>query len=76
MSITNKRNRGSLGVVPLPTEIIDARGELSQSKAASLIYTTQARWSNYETGKSRMHPSAWELFNIKKVNYGKQDSTF
>jgi hypothetical protein len=66
MSITKKRNRGSLGVVPLPTEIIGARGDLSQSKAASLIYTTQARWSNYETGKSRMHPSAWELFLIKR----------
>jgi hypothetical protein len=70
MSITKKRNRGSLGVVPLPTEIIGARGELSQSKAASLIYTTQARWSNYETGKSRMHPCAWELFLIKRSNYG------
>ena len=65
MSITKKRNRGSQGVVPLPTEIIDARGALSQSKAASLIYTTQARWSNYETGKSRMHPASWELFILK-----------
>lgn len=61
----NKRNRGTAGTVPNTTEIIEARGELSQSKAASLIYTTQARWSNYENGKSRMHPAAWELFLLK-----------
>ena len=64
----NKRNRGTNGVVPNTTEIIAARGDLSQSKAASLIYTTQARWSNYETGKSRMHPAAWELFLLKIQN--------
>lgn len=46
------------------TSIEDYR--LAQSKAASLIYTTQARWSNYETGRSRMHPSYWELFNLKR----------
>ena len=70
MTITNKRKRGSQGVVPIPTDIIGARGDLSQSKAASLIYTTQARWSNYETGKSRMHPCAWELFLIKRKDDG------
>ena len=63
-----KRNRGSLGVAPLPKDIIVARGDLSQSKAASLIYTTQTRWSDYETGKSRMHPAAWELFILKTKN--------
>ena len=61
----NKRARGILGYVPSPTEIISTRGKLTQSEASSLIYTTQARWSNYENGKSRMHPSAWELFLIK-----------
>jgi hypothetical protein len=70
MTITNKRKRGNQGVVPIPTDIIGARGDLSQSKAASLIYTTQARWSNYETGKSRMHPCAWELFLIKRKDNG------
>ena len=63
--MTKSRKRGSLGTVPSPTEIIAARAALSQSKAASLIYTTQARWSDYETGKSRMHPAAWELFLLK-----------
>ena len=61
----NKRARGILGYVPSPIEIISTRGKLTQSEASSLIYTTQARWSNYENGKSRMHPSAWELFLIK-----------
>lgn len=69
---TNKRNRGGMGYVPSPSEITEAREGLSQSKAASLIYTTQARWSDYETGKSRMHPAYWELFTRKK---GEQDGT-
>jgi hypothetical protein len=66
--MTKTRKRGSLGTVPSPTEIIAARGSISQSKAASLIYTTQARWSDYETGKSRIHPAAWELFLLKMKN--------
>ena len=71
----NKRKRGGFGYVPSPPEIITARGSMSQSKAASLIYTTQARWSNYETGKSRMHPSAWELFNLVKGGDGRESET-
>jgi len=70
------RKRGGFGYVPTPVEIIEARGSMTQSKAASLIYTTQARWSNYETGKSRMHPSAWELFNLVKGDNGKEKSTY
>ena len=65
MMDSNQRQRGVLGQVPTPFQIKIARGELSQSQAASLIYTTQARWSNYENGKSRMHPAAWELFLLK-----------
>jgi len=66
--MTKTRKRGGLGTTPKPEEIIAARAALSQSKAASLIYTTQARWSDYETGKSRMHPAAWELFLLKIQN--------
>jgi hypothetical protein len=65
--LIKKRSRGGLGCVPSADDIIKARGNLSQAKAANLIYTTQARWSNYETNKSRMHPSSWELFLIKKT---------
>jgi hypothetical protein len=64
----HQRSRGNEGYIPTQSEIISARGELSQSQAAHLIYTTQARWSNYENGKSRMHPASWELFLIKTGN--------
>jgi hypothetical protein len=63
---TKTRNRGAFGYVPTPSEIILARGNLSQAKCASLIYTTQVRWSNYENGKSRIHPAMWELFLEKR----------
>ena len=62
----NVRNRGTSGYVPTPDEIIINRGNISQTTAASLIYTTQSRWSDYEKGKNRIHPAVWELFLIKK----------
>jgi len=67
VKVTVKRRRGGIGYVPTPEEIKNARGEVSQATCASLIYTTQARWSDYETGRSRMHPAMWELFR-KKIN--------
>lgn len=60
----NKRNRGT-AKCPNPNDIKIARGSLTQKEASDLIYTTQARWSDYENGKSRMHPAVWELFLIK-----------
>ena len=60
------RNRGVDGYVPTPEEITNERGSLSQSLAATLIYTTQSRWSDYEKGKNRLHPAIWELFLIKR----------
>lgn len=60
------RGRGAGGYVPSPDEVMAARGTMTQIEAASLIYTTGVRWSNYESGISRMHPAAWELFNIKR----------
>lgn len=60
------RSRGASGTVPTPTEIKTARGDMTQTDAASMIYTTGVRWSNYESGISRMHPAAWELFKIKR----------
>lgn len=61
-----KRGRGSTGEVPSQADIRLARGKFTQADCARLIYTTGVRWSNYENGKSRMHPCAWELFKIKK----------
>lgn len=63
-----QRSRGSKkegAYTPTPDEIIEARGELSQTDCAKLIYTTQTRWSNYERGISRLHPAIWELFLLK-----------
>lgn len=60
------RSRGASGYVPTPDEVKAARGDLTQTEAASMIHTTGVRWSNYETGDSRMHPAAWELFKIKR----------
>lgn len=61
-----KRGRGHLGHVPTAEEVKAMRGDISQSEAAEMIYVSQVRWSDYETGKNRMHPSAWELFKIKR----------
>lgn len=62
-----KRSRGTKKP-PNPDSIKMARGSLTQKQASDLIYTTQARWSDYENGKSRMHPAIWELFLIKRKN--------
>ncbi len=72
MSNHPNRKRGASGYVPDPAEIRLTRGAMLQTEAASLIYTTGVRWSDYESGKSRMHPAAWELFKIKR---GMQNGT-
>ena len=65
----NKKKRGrGIGYVPNIEEIKAARCALTQAKASALIYTSQVRWSDYENGKSRMHPAVWELFLIKSNN--------
>lgn len=60
------RNRGAFGITPTPQEVLAARGALSQDQAAALIYTSGRRWRSYESGESRMHPAAYELFNLKR----------
>ena len=62
--MTNQRNRGT-GTAPTPAEVKQARGNLTQAKAAALIHTDGRRWRSYESGESRMHPAMWELFLIK-----------
>lgn len=59
------RKRGSAGITPTAEEVKTARGELTEDQAAALIYTSGRRWRSYESGESRMHPSAWELFRQK-----------
>ena len=64
--VNRGRNRGAAGITPTAAEVLAARGPLTQEKAAALIYTSGRRWRSYESGESRMHPAAYELFNIKK----------
>jgi hypothetical protein len=60
-----ERERGGSGYIPTKKEIRKARGDLTQYKASSMVYTNERAWRNYESGQSRMHPSMWELFLIK-----------
>jgi len=59
------RNRGAAGITPTAEEVKAARGTMTQDQAAALIYTSGRRWRSYESGESRMHPAAYELFNLK-----------
>lgn len=38
---------------------------LSQAQAAQLVHVTERTWQNWERGRSKMHPAAYELFLIK-----------
>ena len=62
---SKNRGRGASGITPTAAEVRAARGTLTQEDAAALIYTSGRRWRSYESGESRMHPSAYELFNLK-----------
>lgn len=70
-----KRGRGNLGYVPAPEEIKNIRLNSTQHEVAKLIYITQPRLSDYENGKSRMHPSMWELLLIKIKDEDETNST-
>lgn len=52
---------------PTPAEIRAARerARLTQTAAASLIYSTLRTWQDWEAGIARMHPGLWELFRQK-----------
>lgn len=50
---------------PTTDEIITARGDLTQSAAAELIYSTLRTWQDWEYGIRPMHPGLYELFQIK-----------
>lgn len=52
---------------PTPAQIRAARqaAGLSQTAAASLIYSTMRTWQDWEAGKAAMHPGLWELYQIK-----------
>lgn len=52
---------------PTPAQIVAARESagLTQTAAATLVYSTLRTWQDWEAGKARMHPGLFELFNIK-----------
>src|SRR5439155_1506820 len=57
---------------PTPAQILRAREEagLTQQAAAALVHTSWHSWSKWETSTAdenhrRMHPSTWELFQVK-----------
>lgn len=55
---------------PTPEQIREARGNLSQTAAAELIYSTMRTWQNWESpigspSHRVMDPALFELFQIK-----------
>ena len=54
-------------ISPTPEQIKTARTDagLTQTQAATLIYSELRTWQHWEKGDRRMHPAFWELFNIK-----------
>lgn len=52
---------------PTPEQVKKARIDsgLTQSQAASLIYSELRTWQHWEKGDRAMHPAFFELFYIK-----------
>ena len=54
-------------LTPTPAQIRAARElvGLTQTEAATLIYSKLRTWQDWESGKAAMHAGLWELFCIK-----------
>jgi putative transcriptional regulator len=52
---------------PTPDEIRAARhaAGLTQTQAASLVYTTLSGWQRWEQAERRMHPAVWTLWRAR-----------
>lgn len=52
---------------PTPQQVKAAReaAGLTQTAAATLIYSTCRAWQKWEGGEARMHPGMFELFELK-----------
>lgn len=52
---------------PTPEQVRAAReaAGLTQTGAASLVYSTLSAWQRWEQGERKMHAGLWELFRIK-----------
>lgn len=62
-----RRGRPSPADAPAPADLLAAREryDLDTHEAAGLIYYSWRAWQEWEAGRTKMHPCAWELFNIK-----------
>lgn len=60
-------------IAPTRWQIREARGNLTQTQAATLVYSSLRSWQKWESGKSNMPLAEWELFQIKvkEVDDGK-----
>lgn len=76
--MTNHPNRGPKGPQsnPDPVEIRAAReaADLTQTQAASLVFSGLRAWQQWESGDRRMSPAIWELFGIKIRAAGSVDA--
>lgn len=52
---------------PSPDKIRDARKSagMSCAEAGAMVYVTERSWQHWESGRYRMPPGLWELFQIK-----------
>ena len=66
--IESSRPRSALGYTPTADDVRFARGNLTQSQAAELVYTVQRHFTDWETGKRRMHASMFHLLCIRTNN--------
>ena len=68
----DRANRSNLTGWYRPTveEILAARiaAGLTQTAAGALVCSPLRTWQDWEAGKRRMPPMAWELFQIKAVS--------
>lgn len=55
--------------IPTPAQIRAAREQagLTQTQAASIVYSAMRSWQDWEAGKRRMHPAIWALFQLKAL---------
>lgn len=52
---------------PTPQQIAQARNNarITQTAAASLVYSSLRTWQAWEAGTTKMSPAHWELFQLK-----------
>lgn len=64
--MTNHPNRASRAS-PMAATVCAAReaAGLTPEQAGALVHERGRRWTDFESGHARMHPAAWDLFQLK-----------